>query len=80
MAITIDDARSTVMQLSPQDRQVLAYEILENVEDDNDIGNDAELMAEIVRRSDEVREGKVVPLTMEEHLEGVRRSMEQSRP
>ena len=80
MAITIDDARSTVMQLSPQDRQVLAYEILENVEDDNDIGNDAELMAEIVRRSDEVREGKVVPLTLEEHLAGVRRSMEQSRP
>lgn len=79
MAITIDEARFTVMQLSPQDRQVLAYEILEDVEDDNDVGNDAELIAEIVRRSDEIREGKVVPLTLEEHLDGVRRSMEQSR-
>lgn len=79
MPITIDEARSTVRQLSPQDQQVLAYEILDSLEGD-DIENDAELMAEIVRRSDEVREGKVVPLSLEEHLGNVRRALEQSRP
>lgn len=79
MAITIDEARSTVRQLSPQDQQVLAYEILDNLEGD-DIENDPELIAEIVRRSDEVREGKIVPLSLEEHLANVRRALEQSRP
>jgi putative addiction module component (TIGR02574 family) len=79
MAITIDEVRSNVRQLSPQDQQVLAYEILDSLEAD-DIENDPELMAEIVRRSDEVREGKVVSLSMEEHLANVRRALEQSRP
>ena len=32
MAITIDEVRSTVQQLSSQDQQVLAYEILDRVE------------------------------------------------
>ena len=32
MAITIDGVRSTVQQLSSQDQQVLAYEILDRVE------------------------------------------------
>lgn len=32
MAITIDEVRSTVQQLSSQDQQVLAYEILDGVE------------------------------------------------
>ena len=77
MAITIDDARSAVMQLSPKDQQILAYELLDNVEGD-DLEDGAEFVAEVIRRSDEVRDGKVVPLTLEEHLESVRRSMEPS--
>ena len=32
MAITIDEVRSTVQQLSSQDQQVLANEILDRVE------------------------------------------------
>ena len=79
MAITIDDARSAVMQLSPKDQQILAYELLDNVEGD-DLEDDAAFMAEIIRRSDEVRDGKVVPLTLEEHLASVRLSMEPSQP
>ena len=79
MAITIDDVRLAVMQLSPKDQQILAYELLDNVEGD-DLEDDAAFMAEIIRRSDEVRDGKVVPLTLEEHLASVRRSMEPSQP
>ena len=77
----LDEARAKVMELPEKDRVQLAYELLDSVDDDEtDLENDAEFMAEIVRRSDEVREGKVVPLTLEEHLQNVRHSLEQPRP
>ena len=36
-------------------------------------------MDEIVRRSDELRTGKVTPISMEQSLENARRALEQSR-
>ena len=36
-------------------------------------------MDEIVRRSDELRTGKVTPIPMEQSLENARRALEQSR-
>lgn len=60
MPITIDEARSTVTQLSPQDQQVLAYEILDRVEGDEDIEDGAEMAAIIAERAAKVRSGKFV--------------------
>jgi hypothetical protein len=60
MAITIDEARSTVMQLSPQDRQVLAYEILDSVEEARDIEDAAEMEAIIAERASKVHSGQFV--------------------
>ncbi len=80
-----DELRAKAMELPDKDRAQLAHDLLETLDDeDADLEGDDEIndkwMAEIVRRSDEVREGKVVPLTLEEHLESVRSSMEASRP
>lgn len=47
-------------QLSPQDQQVLAYEILDNVESDDDIEDSAEMAAIIAERAAKVRSGNFV--------------------
>lgn len=60
MAVTIDEARSAVMQLSPQERHVLAYEILDGVESDDDIEDSAEMSAIIAERAAKVRSGNFV--------------------
>jgi hypothetical protein len=60
MAVTIDEARSAVMQLSPQERQVLAYEILDSVESDDDIEDAVEMQAIIAERAAKVRSGEFV--------------------
>ncbi len=60
MAITIDDARSTVRQLSPQDQQILAYEILDSVEPDDDIEDAVEMQAILAERAAKVRSGEFV--------------------
>ena len=60
MATTIDEVRSTVKQLNPQDQQVLAYEILDRVEGDEDIEDGAEMAAIIAERAAKVRSGEFV--------------------
>lgn len=60
MAVTIDEARSAVMQLSPQERHVLAYEILDSVESDDDLEDSAEMAAIIAKRAAKVRSGNFV--------------------
>lgn len=79
MPITIDEARSAVKQLSPQDQQVLAYEILDGLEGD-DLENDAEFMAEISRRSDEVHRGVAILIDGDEALRQIREAARRGQP
>jgi putative addiction module component (TIGR02574 family) len=80
----MDEVRAKALGLPEKDRVRLAYELLDTVTDDS--LDDASLqefesawMDEIVRRADEVRDGKVVPISMEQCLENARQTLEQSR-
>lgn len=80
----LDELRAKALVLPERERARLAYELLDTVPDD--VLNEAGLeefetawMDEIVRRSDDVRSGKVVPVSMEQSLENARQALEQSR-
>ena len=80
----LDDVRAKALALPERDRAKLAHELLETLPDD--VLDEAGLeefesawMDEIVRRSDELRTGKVTPISMEQSLENARRALEQSR-
>lgn len=80
----LDELRAKALVLPEKDRARFAYELLESVPDDvlDEAGLDefeSAWMDEIVRRSDEVRSGKVVPISMEQSLENARQALEQSR-
>lgn len=79
-----EELRAKALVLPEKDRARLAYELLDTVPDD--VLNEAGLeefesawMDELVRRSDDVRSGKVVPISMEQSLENARQALEQSR-
>ena len=80
----LDEVRAKALALPEKDRAKLAHELLETLPDD--VLDEAGLeefesawMDEIVRRSDEMRTGKVTPISMEQSLENARRALEQSR-
>lgn len=80
----LDELRAKALVLPEKERAKLAYELLESVPDD--VLDEAGLeefesawMDEIVRRSDGVRSGKVVSISMEQSLENARQALEQSR-
>ena len=80
----LDELRAKALVLPEKERAKLAYELLESVPDD--VLDEAGLeefesawMDEIVRRSDDVRSGKVVSISMEQSLENARQALEQSR-
>ena len=80
----LEELRAKALALPVKERAKFAYELLETVPDD--VLDEAGLeefesawMDEIVRRSDEVRSGKVVPISMEQSLENARQALEQSR-
>ena len=79
-----DEVREKALVLSEKDRAKLAHELLETLPDDvlDEAGLEEFESAwkdEIVRRSDELRTGKVTPISMEQSLENARRALEQSR-
>ena len=78
MAITIDDARSTVMQLSPQDRQVLAYELLESVEDE-DVEDADDMAAIIAERAAKVRSSQFVAHDWRDTIAEMKDSLQERR-
>lgn len=80
----LDELRAKALVLPEKDRARLAYDLLDTVPDD--VLDEAGLeefesawMDELVRRSEDVRSGKVVPISMEQSLENARRALEQSR-
>ncbi len=79
MPITIDEARSTVTQLSPQDQQVLAYEILDRVEGDEDIEDGAEMAAIIAERAAKVRSGEFVAHDWKNTIAEMKDSLQERR-
>lgn len=79
MAITIDEARSTVTQLSPQDQQVLAYEILDRVEADEDIEDVAEMAAIIAERAAKVRSGTFVAHDWKDTIAEMKTALQEHR-
>ena len=79
MAMTIDEARSTVMQLSPQDRQVLAYEILDGVEDDDDCEDVAEMANIIAKRAAKVRSGQFVAHDWQDTVADMKEALQERR-
>ena len=79
MAVTIDEARSAVMQLSPQERHVLAYEILDSVESDDDIEDSAEMAAIIAERAAKVRSGEFVVHDWKETIADMKAAIQEHR-
>ena len=79
MAITIDDARSTVKQLSPQDRQVLAYELLDSVEADKDVEDMDSMSAIIAERAAKVRSGEFVTHDWKDTIAEMKDSLQERR-
>lgn len=80
----LDELRAKALVLPEKDRARLAYELLDTVPDDvlDEAGIEefeSAWMDEIVRRSDEVRSGNVIPISMEQSLENARQALEQSR-
>lgn len=79
MPITIDEARSTVTQLSPQDQQVLAYEILDRVEADEDIEDVAGMAAIIAERATKVRSGSFVAHDWKDTIAEMKAALQEHR-
>lgn len=79
MAITIDDARSTVMQLSPQERQVLAYGLLDSVEADEDVEDTDTMAAIIAERAAKVRSGEFVAHDWKETITEMKAALQEHR-
>ena len=80
----LEELRAKALVLPDKERAKLAYELPESVPDD--VLEEAGLeefesawMDEIVRRSDDVRSGRVAPISMEQSLENARQALEQSR-
>ncbi len=80
----LDEVRAKALVLPEKDRAKLAHELLETLPEDvlDDAGLkefDSAWMDEIVRRSDELRTGKIAPISMEQSLQNARRALEESR-
>ena len=79
MAITIDDVRSTAMQLSPQDQQILAYELLDSVEADEDVEDMDSMSAIIAERTAKVRSGEFVAHDWKDTIAEMKDSLQERR-
>ena len=79
MAITIDDVRSTAMQLSPQDQQILAYELLDSVEADKDVEDMDSMSAIIAERAAKVRSGEFVAHDWKDTIAEIKDSLQERR-
>ena len=79
MAITIDDVRSTAMQLSPRDQQILAYELLDSVEADKDVEDMDSMSAIIAERAAKVRSGEFVAHDWKDTIAEMKDSLQERR-
>ena len=79
MAITIDDVRSTAMQLSPRDQQILAYELLDSVEADEDVEDMDSMSAIIAERAAKVRSGEFVAHDWKDTIAEMKDSLQERR-
>lgn len=79
MAITIDDVRSTAMQLSPQDQRILAYELLDSVEANEDVEDMDSMSAIIAERATKVRSGEFVAHDWKDTIAEMKDSLQERR-
>ena len=79
MAVTIDDVRSTAMQLSPRDQQILAYELLDSVEADKDVEDMDSMSAIIAERAAKVRSGEFVAHDWKDTIAEMKDSLQERR-
>ncbi len=75
MALSLAEIEREVTQLTAEERARLIARLIESLEaaDDGDV--EAAWEQEVLRRSREIEEGKVVPVPVEEALKRVRRSL-----
>lgn len=72
MAKTLEEIRGEAMQLSIEERSVLAQELLESALSDAEREIQAEWLAVAERRADEILAGTAVTYPVEESIERVR--------
>lgn len=66
MSATNEKVRNDALGLDPDERVELAYDLLRSVDEEPDEGWDAAWLAEVRRRSDELRTGRVQAVPLEE--------------
>jgi gas vesicle protein len=78
MPTTVDDLREKAMKLSSKDREALAYDLLDSVDDETDAVDDS--MAEIIaERSAAVHRGEFVAHDWKETIAEMKQSLEERR-
>ena len=78
MPMTAADILEAARQLSPQQQQWLAQELLDSEQVDSPEEIEAAWAAEVERRIDEIDSGKVQPIpweTAQEHMQALRREL-----
>lgn len=70
MRMSVEELRRQVLDLPPEERRELAYEMLDSADDEEAQGDPAEVEAawaeEIKRRVDEIDAGLVTPISSDE--------------
>jgi len=66
MSATSEKARKYALELDPDERVELAYDLLRSVDEEPDEGWDAAWLAEVRRRFEELRTGRVQAVPLEE--------------
>ena len=74
--MSIDQLTAEALALPPEERETLAYTLLESVDGQADPEIDPEYMREILRRVEEMDSGAVQGIPHEEVMEAVRRIVE----
>jgi putative addiction module component (TIGR02574 family) len=79
MSRTFEEVRNEAMALSPEERGLLAEELLDSVRSDEDVEWDEEYAAEIQRRVAEIEAGTAELVDADEAIAKARRALEDAR-
>jgi putative addiction module component (TIGR02574 family) len=72
-------ARQTALSLSEHERAALAHDLIASLDDEDDVIDEAEFMAEIERRSEEIRSGAVQPRECRVVMEELERDLREGK-
>ena len=73
------ELREAALALTPEERAILAHELLRSLEAPPDPGADEAWIAEIEKRARELADGSVVPIDWDEARERIRRRLNTPR-